>query len=375
MAGLYQGLQWSTGLVARERPDRFCYWMTLCTSGLSYVIAVYCTFQITGKLGLPLVLRIALTASLALASVALPYVQHVNNHILLLGLTSPLMLILAELAIPDSAGRKPWLRLLAAGTLAGLGYTVDLGVGPVLLLCTLALILYRCRSARAVIIFSLGALPWLALHHGVNYAIGGTWKPANAVPEYVLWPGCGFTAQNMTGSWNHENVGRFLLYAAGMLMGKKGFWGHNLCLYLLLPAIALVWKRRSASWPEVLFAFALCSGTWMAYALTSNNSSGLCCSIRWFVPLLAPAYFVLALLLRDHARVRWVFFVLAFWGTVMAGLMWWKGPWMQRMVPYYWQLQAAAALSLIGGWRWRKQYHGGSAVVEISNPKRGTRAA
>ena len=45
MAGVYQGLQWTTGLRARERPDRFCYWMTLGSSGLAYVIAVWSIFS------------------------------------------------------------------------------------------------------------------------------------------------------------------------------------------------------------------------------------------------------------------------------------------------------------------------------------------
>jgi hypothetical protein len=37
MAGLYQALQWATGLTARERPDLFCYLMTLCTR-LAYLV-------------------------------------------------------------------------------------------------------------------------------------------------------------------------------------------------------------------------------------------------------------------------------------------------------------------------------------------------
>ena len=42
MAGAYQVLQWMTGLVAREQPARFCYLLTLFSSGLAYVIAVWC---------------------------------------------------------------------------------------------------------------------------------------------------------------------------------------------------------------------------------------------------------------------------------------------------------------------------------------------
>src|SRR5207253_10952685 len=62
-----------------------------------------------------------------------------------------------------------------------------LGAGPPLLVCALALVAWRCRSWRALAVCGLAAVPWLALHHAVNYATGGTFKPANAVPEYFLW--------------------------------------------------------------------------------------------------------------------------------------------------------------------------------------------
>ena len=167
LAGVYQGWQWCTGATARQRPDSFCYWMTLASSGLCYVIAVYCIFQLGGPLGLSLPLRLALTASFALATVALPYVRQVNNHILLLGVAAPLFLVLERFAVGCSGGHKPEApakvprhpslalqacvhrstqsqnalgrlaegiavskapqrSFLALGSLAGLGYTIDL---------------------------------------------------------------------------------------------------------------------------------------------------------------------------------------------------------------------------------------------------------
>jgi hypothetical protein len=368
MAGQYQILQWFTGLTARAHPDIFCYWMTLLSSGLAYVIAVGCIYQLGGPLRLPLPLRLALTASFGLCTVALPYVRHVNNHIVLLAATAALMLGFARLAEEVRTGSVRWPRLLLLGMLAGLGYSIDLGAGPVLLLCSLALIFYRCRQIGSVILFGLAAFPWLALHHAVNYATGGTWKPANAVPEYFLWPGCTFNPQNLTGSWNHANIGHFLTYAAALLVGKRGFLGHNLPLFLVLPGVVILLRRRLAELPEVLFALAWCGGSWLAYALTSNNYSGLCCSIRWFVPFLAPGYYVLALLLRQDGRIQQVgrisnpsqqqvgrisnpshgvMLILSCWGAVLAAIMWWHGPWIQHLVPWFWPLQGAALLSVI----------------------------
>ena len=92
--------------------------------------------------------------------------------------------------------------------LAGLGYTIDLGAGPVILA------LY-CRSDSEFVeprtdgVGSLGARPADSANGSIlssgsapcpgwccimlsNYAIGGSFKPANANPEYFRWPGSPF---------------------------------------------------------------------------------------------------------------------------------------------------------------------------------------
>jgi hypothetical protein len=344
LALVYQLLHWLTGLSARRQPEAFCYLMTLASSGAAYVVAVWAVFRIGRRLRLAPTTCIALAASLALATVAPVYARHVNNHILLLGVAAGLMLVLAAVADASRAGRVSWGLLAGAGTLAGLGYSIDLGAGPPLLVCALALLAWRCRTWRALAIIGLTAAPWLALNHAVNYATGGTFQPANAVPEYFLWEGCPFTPQNMTGVWHHASLARFALYALALLFGKHGFIGHNLPLFLPLPAIVVLLRRRTAELPEVLFAGFWCGGTWLAYAATSNNSSGLCCSIRWFVPLLAPAYYVLAVLLKHAPARRGDVLVLSVWGAGMMAVAWGYGPWMRHMVPGYWPLQAAGLL-------------------------------
>jgi hypothetical protein len=345
MAGLYKAMQWATGLKARATPAHFCYLMTLATSGLAYVLAVWCVFRLAWVQHLPIAQCFLLAASLGLASVALPYCRHVNNHVLLLAVSAGIMLQVARWSGRADDGSRGWPGVAALGALAGLGYTIDLGAGPILFICTLGIVVYRCRRWQAAAIFCLAAVPWLALHHTLNYSVGGTWKPANAVPEYFQWPGCSFDARNMTGTWNHDSITHFLLYAAGLLAGKRGFLGHNLPLFLAVAAAAWLLRQRVRDTPEVVFALCWCGGTWLAYALTSTNSSGVCCSVRWFVPLLAPAYYLLAVLLRHAPAYCQDLAILSAWGAILGGLMWWKGPWMQHMVPYFWQIQAAALLT------------------------------
>lgn len=352
MAGAYQILQWTCGLTAQEHPQAFCYWMNFLSSGLAYVVAVWCVFQLGVPLRLPMSLRLALTGSFALATTALPYLRYANNHILLLAVAAALFLNAAWLADDVKSGRTVWARILIIGVLAGLGYTIDLGAGPVLVVGAFGLVVARCRRLYAGAIFALAAFPWFLAHHFVNYAVGGTIQPANAVAEYLNWPGSPFGPHNMTGSLNHT-AGHFLVYSASLLFGNRGFIGHNPPLFLaIVGACFLLWKRTSEL-PEILFALFWCGGTWMAYAISSNNYSGACCSIRWFVPLLAPGFYILAVFLRDYPSYRWDFLVLTGAGVIIAALAWVAGPWMMRMVPLYWLWEIAAYVGWIRVRRWR----------------------
>jgi hypothetical protein len=338
LAGEYWLWQKWTGCTAAEHADRFCRAMTVGSSGLAYVLAVWCLYRLGRPLGLNLPLRLALTASLALCTLAVPYMRAVNNHILLLAVAMALLVELAWLRYGPSYQTPA--RLLALGCLAGLGYTIDLGAGP--LICAgagLAVLLHchqRARGVRGVAWFTLAALPWLGLHHGLNYMIGGHWKPANAFPEHFLWPGSPFTAQNMTGGWNHESVTHFVSYALGLLGGNRGFLLHNLPLWLLAPALWLLLRQRLAERLDLWLTAGSSVSIWLVYAVCSTNGGGGCTSVRWFLPLLAPGYYVLAVFLREYPNRLAEFGVLNAVGLIMAAVMFREGPWMLHMVPYYW---------------------------------------
>src|SRR5262249_20325051 len=144
-----------------------------------------------------------------------------------------------------------------------------------------------------------GLLPWLVAHHVINYALGGVIKPMNTVPEYSAWPGCPFNPDNMTGFLRHDPW-KLVVYALALLFGKHGFIGHNLALYLVLPAAWLAARRWRAWTPEACFAAAWVAATFALYAAFSNNYGGACCSVRWFVPFLAPGFWLLAWLLTRY---------------------------------------------------------------------------
>ena len=347
MAILYQLLQWLTGLRAAYQPEAFCWAMTVMSSGVPYVVAVWAVFRMGRFVGLPTSTQILLAGSFAVATLAPVYARAVNGHILLLSVAVLLMWGLARLGTEPGATQS-WGLVAGLGTLAGFGYSIDLGTGPPLFVCALALVVWRCRSVRGVGLFLLAALPWLAVHHVVNYAVGGTVKPANAVPEYFLWEGCPFNAENMTGTWKHNDVVDFLSYALSLLFGKRGFVGHNMPLFLAVPALAVLLWRRGSELPELLFAGCWCGGTWLAYSLLSNNSAGMCCSVRWFLPLLAPGYYILAVALRDCPAWRGDLLILSSWGMVLVAVAWRRGPWVGGTTPGYWPLVVLALTCWLG---------------------------
>ncbi|HEX7376964.1 MAG TPA: hypothetical protein VF278_07620 [Pirellulales bacterium] len=338
LAACYELLQRVTGLTAQEHPRWFCYLMTVLSAGIAYVISVWSVWRLALRHDLPLAACAVLAASLGLATVAPVYARQVNNHILLLAVVSLIMLAI---------DRRRALYPAATGTLAGIGYTLDLGVGPVLVLCTAALVAYRSRRLMAIACFCLFAAPWLAAHHAVNYHLGGTFGPANSVAAYLAWPGSPFSVRNMTGGWAHHNLGHFSLYAAALLFGKHGFLNYNLPFFLALPSAAFLSRRRLVELPELSFAVAFSGGAWLLYAALSNNYSGPCCSIRWFVPFLAPGYFVLVLAVRERRQPFFDLRRLTCLGACLACLLWWRGPW-EGAVPYLlWPLNVMALLLLV----------------------------
>jgi hypothetical protein len=90
------------------------------------------------------------------------------------------------------------------------------------------------------------------------------------------------------------------------------------------------------------------------YAVLSNNMAGGCCSIRWFVPFLAPSYWLLAVLLCNRPHYRADFVALSAWGGVLSAVMWWNGPWILRMVPMMWTIVGVALLTW-GSVVWRRR--------------------
>jgi hypothetical protein len=346
MAADYQVIQGLTGLVARDRPNAFCYWITLTSSGLAYVVAVWCVYRIGCVLALPTRSSLLVAASFGLATLAPAYARQVNASIVLLADAALLLLVLLH----GSAGDRPlsWSWLMVAGTLAGFGYSTDLGGGLVLLGCV-ALWVFHGSGYRItpLIWFGIGALPWLVGHHILTYKIGGTFGPMGTVPEYFQWPNSPFTEKNLTGVGSgHQSLGAFVSYAGRFLFGNKGFLYHNPELFLAIPAFVGLVRTPRPTRPLLVAFGAWAVGTWLLYAIKSKDFSGYNVSIRWMVPTLVAGYFILAVQIRESPRALRDFVLLTLFALPISTLDWTIGTWTDSKYPW---VHAWIALAL-GCW-------------------------
>lgn len=350
MAAAYRPLVGIGAPSPGDRPDVFAWVMTVLTSGVGYAAAVGCMWVLGRRVGLSAGWRLAWVGSFALCTFAPAYTRHVTPHTLQLAAVAGTILLFLGIRDAAQAGRTAWGKVVGVGTLAGFAFNLDFGSGPLLVLAGYLLVAWRTRRVGPVAVYTLAALPWVAAGVGINFAISGRVLPMNMYPEYFLWPGSPFTPENMTGFLRH-GPGDQALYAAAMLFGKSGFLNHNLPTLLALVAGGFV-LRRVAGRAELVGLGLWCAASWALYAVTSNNMGGQCCSVRWFVPFLAPAYWLLAVVLRERPDLRKDFVALSAWGGALGALMWWKGPWTARMVPMMWPIVGCALITwIVIAWR------------------------
>ena len=338
LAGVYRAYRAAGGPSAAADPAGFCVLMTVAGAGLPAVLAAWGVVVLGRVLGLTGHVHAVYAVSFVASTVVPAYMRQVNAHVALLG---PAVWLCVLLATATARGRLSAAAGVGVGTLAGVGYTLDLAVGPALWVILIPLVAVTFRSAAGVGWVLVGGLPWAAAHHALNYQVAGTLLPANAVLEYLTWPGSPFDAASATGGLKHTPPGA-AGYALDLLFGRRGFLPHNPPTLLAVAGAVRLVATRPADRPAAAFCLAWPALAVGLYAATSSNWSGQNVSVRWFVPLLAPAYWALGLTLRAYpwtaADLRW----LAAVGLVPAGLMAADGPWDRTQAPLWWLWAALA---------------------------------
>jgi hypothetical protein len=342
-AGVYKVWRLLGGPSAADRPDVYIRMMTIATAGVPYAIALVLVAVLVGPvLQLPGPAAVVLTAGFAFATVAPGYARHVSSHVVLMAVAAGVCVLVAVAEDRGSLGRRA---AAGIGALAGVGYTLDGVVGPALVLAAAGYVGWRGPWVNLVVA-GIAALPWAVAHHAVNYAVAGVFGPAAAVPEYFNYPGSVFTPESLTGSGlKHTPLGQ-VNYLFGLFLGPRGFLTNNLPLLLVPAAAVLVWRAGRADRPALLFAggFALLSVG--PYALYSNNLSGFCLSIRWFVPLLVPGVWAVGLFLRTRPAAVRPLVWLTVCGLVLGRQMYRVGVWTYDVVPLQFEMSTLA----LAGW-------------------------
>jgi len=284
--------------------------------------------------------RLVWLVGFALATILPAYTRQLNAGMPQLGAVAALAALLSRIA----SGDAPRWMFPAAGICAGFGFTIDQASGAPLLGLATIVVYLRTRRVVPVALFLLGALPWVVAHEWLNYSIGRVWVPLNMVPEYLQWPGSPFDRSNMTGVARHTPFG-LAEYTLDLLLGESGFLLFNLPVWL---AVVMVWRVLTRPVPDrlELAAMILWSVVVVAlYAALSDNLGGYCLSIRWFVPLLVPGFWVLARLLVECPSARLDFTVLAAYGLAIGCMTWPSGPWLVVDQPRVTGIAVAALMS------------------------------
>jgi hypothetical protein len=126
---------------------------------------------------------------------------------------------------------------------------------------------------------------------------------------------------------------------------------------------------------ELLALFAWCVAGWLLYGALSKNHGGWCVSIRWFVPFLAPGFWLLARVLAERPELRRDFVLLSLWGGVLAASAWMVGTWWPRNVPLYWWC-FGGTLASWGALRYRAwRANRSPATLKLPAPGEARRAA
>ena len=242
--------------------------------------------------------RLGWLAAFAFATVAPAYTRQVNNHIMQLAVLAGMCALLARAAATGGIG---------GATAAGLGHAGRAGLQP-------------GSGKRPASRGGRGTAGDLARPpgragagvHARGAAVGGGRNVGELLHRRRaeadehgagIQPVAGVPVQpptNMTGFSRYGPVDQ-VRYCYCLLFGTPGFVTHNLPLWLAAAAGWGVLRKPFAGRAELLAALAWCAATWLLYGLLSNNYSGKCVSIRWFVPFLAPGFWLLAVVLRGPA--------------------------------------------------------------------------
>lgn len=355
LAGVWRVFRWFGASEAQLDPALFCRTMNLLGGAFPLALGAVAVWILSLRLGGDISQSLWIFLGGVVSGLPLAYSGFVNNHIMVWAECAWLFVFLDGVSRSDSVSSIG--QLILAGICLGMAYATDSGIGPALFVAVGVWTIWNPGAwwqpgnwFKRGLGLALGGAPFVLAHHVLGFQIAGTWGPINANPAFFQWPGCPFTPESLTGGFKHPHLGKFLLYTGDMLFGKKGFLFHTgvglLGVLVLLQLVSTPSKNLPVGM-RMVSAVAFVLGV-LVYALGSNNQSGLCRSVRWFVPLGIPLWYVASSLVIEGGwkyRVYALSVVIGLWVAIW-GACW--GPWEGSVLPGYWV--SVVFLASFAGW-------------------------
>ncbi|MEO8596826.1 MAG: hypothetical protein ABI759_26135 [Candidatus Solibacter sp.] len=281
-AAIYYPLRLFGMRLSPDRPASYVV-LTFILNGLATIAGLVFFFRALHLTAVPPVWRMPITASLACATLVLPYSTTLNSH----GLGAALVAIGLSCFVLSLETGSVRVHAMVSGLAFSLAAAADHAMLAFFGLFALCLLV---RKRRLLPWFLLPALATLVPTFAYYYMIGHTLKPFAARPEFFVYPGspwvnAGESTARLTGA-SRNSLPFAIKYAALMLFGKRGFLLYNALACFAIYGCARAVAARSRYWREALAALAGSLAVLAFYAFSSANFSGASYSIRWFVPVL-----------------------------------------------------------------------------------------
>jgi hypothetical protein len=318
-AGLYWMLNRTTGLSFRGPGQHWAlYGLTVLLMLGSHLLLLVYGYRLLARWEPQPTVLLPAFAALALAYLGWGYATSLNNHspAAALGLAS---FYHAYQARSGAGGRRDWL---LAGAFAGLAPTIDLAALFVAAALGLYLLTYDWRATLRR--FVPAALPALALHFALTYAVTGSLLPAYLRPELYHYAGSYWNAPGGMDALDEPKA----VYLVNMLVGHHGVLTMTPLLVVALWSLAKSLRQGAERAAEARAVGGALIALVGFYAITTKNYGGDCVGFRWLIVVMPLLLIFVADWLREmRGRLATLTFALFFAVSEYHAIDALRGPW------------------------------------------------
>ncbi len=313
------------------------YLLALTFSGLPFLILLYLFYQSLNFIKLNNQTKLLLTIILALTTLLLPYATVFSNHLLVAILIYGAFYCL--LILKDHPKQKNYISLLA-GLLAGLAIAVDIPVGIIFWLAVL-LFLRLTKGLSLTLWYIAGSLPGLAITLILNFITTGT-----LLPMYVMSKFYHLLPEN---NWRTDiNILRPQEIMSNIW---KAFFGNSGIMILTPILFFSLWsgwktiKNNSYLKSETLLILISSIFYMFGIIIVSNDLGGSTFGMRWFLPFVAPWFWILAQNLPRRYSILFYLLILLTVISFIIALTGLTNPWATRVIGQ--ELQPYALINIL----------------------------